>query len=170
MNWEAIGAVGEILGATGVLITLGYLAAQIRQNTHQMKTAALSSVHAGYLLTENNERYIASLMKSQRNETLSAEERAHMVERFVTIMREFERIWHQQQSGVLSRDHFEHLLDLLRWAMSPPEARRMWEQLAPTFAAEFRDVVYSEALADGAPVSAMAKALAALDPEWTDPN
>ena len=31
MNWEAIGAIGEILGALAVVLTLGYLAAQIRQ-------------------------------------------------------------------------------------------------------------------------------------------
>ena len=31
MNWDAIGAFGEILGATAVFVTLAYLAAQIRQ-------------------------------------------------------------------------------------------------------------------------------------------
>jgi hypothetical protein len=30
MNWEAIGAVGEILGALAVVMTLGYLALQVR--------------------------------------------------------------------------------------------------------------------------------------------
>ena len=30
MNWEAIGAVGEVLGAIAVVITLGYLAVQVR--------------------------------------------------------------------------------------------------------------------------------------------
>jgi len=33
MNWEAISAVGEILGAVAVVVTLFYLALQIRQNT-----------------------------------------------------------------------------------------------------------------------------------------
>jgi hypothetical protein len=32
MNWEAIGAVGELLSAAGVVFTLGYLAVQIRQS------------------------------------------------------------------------------------------------------------------------------------------
>ena len=36
MNWEAIGAIGELLGAAGVIATLGYLAFQIRQNTKQL--------------------------------------------------------------------------------------------------------------------------------------
>ncbi len=37
MNWEAIGAVGEVLGAIGVIVTLGYLAVQIRQSTKATK-------------------------------------------------------------------------------------------------------------------------------------
>ena len=36
MNWEALGAIGEIIGAAAVLITLVYLAVQIRQNTRQI--------------------------------------------------------------------------------------------------------------------------------------
>ena len=33
MNWEAIGAIGEIVGAFGVIVTLIYLALQIKQNS-----------------------------------------------------------------------------------------------------------------------------------------
>ena len=33
MNWEALGAIGEIVGAVAVVVTLGYLAVQIRKNT-----------------------------------------------------------------------------------------------------------------------------------------
>ena len=36
MNWEAIGAIAEVLGAVAVLVTLVYLAVQIRQNTRQI--------------------------------------------------------------------------------------------------------------------------------------
>ena len=39
MNWEAIGAIGEILGAAGVIATLAYLAVQIRQNTKMARAA-----------------------------------------------------------------------------------------------------------------------------------
>ena len=45
MNWDAIGAVGEIIGAAGVIITLAYLATQIRQNTNQLKGEAISSIN-----------------------------------------------------------------------------------------------------------------------------
>ena len=36
MNWDAIGAVAELLGAIGVIASLAYLATQIRQNREQM--------------------------------------------------------------------------------------------------------------------------------------
>lgn len=36
MGWDAIGAIGELLGSIGVLVTLVYLAVQIRQNTDSL--------------------------------------------------------------------------------------------------------------------------------------
>ena len=40
MNWDAIGAVGELVGSAAVLVTLIYLALQIRQNTHATRAAS----------------------------------------------------------------------------------------------------------------------------------
>ena len=40
MNWEAIGAIGEIVGAIAVIATLGYLAYQIKEQTKQYRSAA----------------------------------------------------------------------------------------------------------------------------------
>ncbi len=37
MNWEAIGAVGEMLGAVGVIVTLVYFGLQIRRYSQQMQ-------------------------------------------------------------------------------------------------------------------------------------
>lgn len=48
MNWEAIAAVGEILGAAAVLVTLLYLAVQVRQNTAAMTTATYDSIISGF--------------------------------------------------------------------------------------------------------------------------
>ena len=42
MNWEAIGAVGEILGAIAVIASLFYVAYQVKQNTRQNKLNAIS--------------------------------------------------------------------------------------------------------------------------------
>jgi hypothetical protein len=159
MNWEAVGAIGETLSAVAVLITLGYLALQFRQNTRTMRSSALRSMQDVVLLTEGNERYIAYLMKSQRNEELTPEERAHVV---MTIMRTFERIWHEHTLGVIAEHQFNQHLDLLRWAMSMPEPRCMWEQMAQIFDPQFRAVVDAQALSGDAPTSSMVKAFLAL--------
>lgn len=37
MNWEAITGISEMVGAIGVIVTVAYLAFQIRQNTKQLK-------------------------------------------------------------------------------------------------------------------------------------
>ena len=40
MNWEAIGAIGEIVGAVAVVATLAYLAVQLRHNTKNVQSSA----------------------------------------------------------------------------------------------------------------------------------
>jgi hypothetical protein len=41
VDWNAIGAIGEILGAVAVVVTLLYLSKQIRQNSRSVQVAAL---------------------------------------------------------------------------------------------------------------------------------
>ena len=48
MNWEAIGAIGGVVGAIAVVATLIYLAAQIRQNTKALTTAIYESIIGGF--------------------------------------------------------------------------------------------------------------------------
>ena len=45
MNWEAIGAVAEFVGAIAVVITLIYLISQLRQNTKALRSSSYASVH-----------------------------------------------------------------------------------------------------------------------------
>ena len=40
MNWDAISAVGEIVGAAAVVVSLIYLAIQVRQNTNTLRADA----------------------------------------------------------------------------------------------------------------------------------
>ena len=47
MNWDAIGAVGEVGGAVAVVASLIYLAAQVRSNTNSVEASSLQSVIEG---------------------------------------------------------------------------------------------------------------------------
>ena len=44
MNWEAIAAISESLGAAAVVVSLLYLATQVRQNTRQSRSTAQQAV------------------------------------------------------------------------------------------------------------------------------
>ena len=46
MNWEAIGTIAEVIGAIGVIVTLVYLAHQIRDNTKQSKLSSIRAINA----------------------------------------------------------------------------------------------------------------------------
>lgn len=39
MNWDALGAIAELFAAVGVIVSLLYLAAQIRQNTQSVRAS-----------------------------------------------------------------------------------------------------------------------------------
>jgi len=43
MDWNAIGAIGEIIGALAVFLTLAYLALQVRQNTRTIQASAVDA-------------------------------------------------------------------------------------------------------------------------------
>lgn len=48
MNWDAIGAIGEIIGALAVVISLAYLASQIRIQNRESRAASVHQVIEGY--------------------------------------------------------------------------------------------------------------------------
>ena len=54
MNWEALGAISELLGAIGVIVTLLYLSRQINHNSKQLEGSATIAVH-NYLRTVTEE-------------------------------------------------------------------------------------------------------------------
>lgn len=40
MNWEMVGAISEVIGALGIIVTLAYLALQVRQNSAHLAESA----------------------------------------------------------------------------------------------------------------------------------
>jgi hypothetical protein len=62
MNWEAISAISEMIGALAVVVSLVYLAFQIRQNTKQLeqseRTSIAASVTASATTYRENRQYI----------------------------------------------------------------------------------------------------------------
>ena len=67
MNWDALGAIAELLGAIAVLATLLYLARQIKESSKAQTLSTYNSFIDGYMrlnewLTETPERSSLTLM------------------------------------------------------------------------------------------------------------
>jgi hypothetical protein len=62
MNWEAISAISDTISALAVVVTLGYLAFQVRQNTKQLeqneRTSRAASVSASATTYRENRQHI----------------------------------------------------------------------------------------------------------------
>ena len=54
MNWDAIGAVGEIIGALAVVFSIAYLAIQIRQNAKSLQSTVEQSISNQFSSTTAN--------------------------------------------------------------------------------------------------------------------
>ena len=78
MNWEAIGAVGELVGGVGVILTLVYLAVQIRQNTAMMTAqtvqASIDATQRVLLFRAEHPDVRSVLRKARADEEMNRDE------------------------------------------------------------------------------------------------
>ena len=138
MNWEAIGAIGEILGAAGVIITLAYLAVQMRQSNRLAKRAAVQGVLAGR--AEMN-RFIASdpaltelFMRGMASpDELDEGEQVRFAFVFSTMSRHYEAIFLDNQEGLLSPGVWRSQESSMKRLMSMPGAQRILRELESDF-------------------------------------
>ncbi len=119
MNWEAIGAIGEILGAIAVLVTLVYLAAQIRQNSRFVKAATYHSTSRArneFNFAVATTPELSALLVRARDDSTSfdAEERQRFNSLMWGLFNLFEDSLIQRTNGLLTRESWEST----RWAMA----------------------------------------------------
>ena len=112
MNWEAVGAIGEILGAIAVIVTLVYLAAQIRQNSRFVKAATYhSTVRArnefNFAVATTPE--LSALLLRARDEsiTLDADERQRFNSLMWGLFNLLEDSIVQRENGLLTPESWE---------------------------------------------------------------
>ena len=109
MNWEAISAVGEIVGAIAVVVTLIYLAAQIRRGTSATQAASVQAAAAldhEFLMAIGSDPVTAKLWATYLSapQTLPVDQamQGHLL--MASLLRRLENIRIQMQLGTLSQD------------------------------------------------------------------
>jgi len=132
MNWDAIAAVGQVVGAALVGITLVYLAIQLRQNTHALKSSTFLSVST--LMGQNMEIFathadVAPLfIKAQAGlDALSAAERVRFGFLMMMAFRHVETVVVQRHLGTIDPELTHGFERSAMSALRSPGTRQWWE-------------------------------------------
>jgi len=128
MNWEALGSIGEIIAASGQIITLVYLVIQVKHNTLSIKANTHQQILNGQLpLWQNRlnfdhaERIYEAIDKEELNsaEALSAGSHALMG------CRAHQNIFNQVKSGAISAEA-SNLYILAKSVAGNPVTQKFW--------------------------------------------
>ena len=138
MNWEAIGAIGEVLGAAGVVITLAYLAVQMRLSNRLAKRAAVQGLLASRV--EMN-RFLASdpvlldLVEkgAESPDDLDEGEWSRFRAFISTAIRHYEAIFLDNQVGLLPPGVWRSQESSMKRSMSQPGVQRILRELESDF-------------------------------------
>ena len=142
VSWEAAGAIGEIVGALGVILTLAYLAVQIRQNTDSLRAATLQSMSeasASYndLLAANAELANIVLTGASDLEALSPADNARFVFAMMALLRRGEHIHRETKRNRLDGEDWAGIRNSTLFLMSQPGCRAWWNENARLFSRDF---------------------------------
>jgi len=113
MNWEAIGALGEIVGAAAVVMTLLYLASQIKHAKEATQAAgfqAASALDQEFLLVLGQDPTTARVWATYMfgdMESLSEDERQQAFFLAGSMFRRLENIHQQKRLGTITDEAWD---------------------------------------------------------------
>ena len=146
MNWEAIGAVGEILGAIAVLLTLFYLASQVRHANKATQVETESQM--GHWWSQHNQDMIhqpemIEVIEKGLNEmsSLSDPDRRRFCWWLASMFYKFQDIYHQYKRGVISEDAWAQNEMTIEGLMQNKAVAIWWDSKFFQASDEFRELV-----------------------------
>lgn len=150
MNWDAIGAIGEVLGAVAVLVTLLYLARQIGQLTKQSHLAAFQHMQDqmnAYLRLVSGSADTATLVAKGRQSYSSLNDTERLRCDYVQfqLLNIVESHYTQARQTALDDSYREwvdsNLQEIVRGQFSYPGCIEFWKSAEPYFETGVRDLV-----------------------------
>ncbi len=132
MNWEAIGTIAEIAGAVGVIVSLIYLAIQVRHNSRQTGSQALQVAIHTYL---NNYDHATStsenveVLRRGLNDfaSLSSNEQGCLHSLLHPLNHGFNSVLTMHRAGLLPKDELVAIRGTYIAFLITPGGRIWWE-------------------------------------------
>jgi len=144
MNWEAIGAVGEAVGAIAVVVTLAYLAMQIRRNTGATRAAShlavIEALNQGNL-AQARDAELAQIWVSGLKDrgVLTEVERQRFDSLCLAYFHVFDSLWYSAKVGTAERDLLLSEEKGFVYLMDSSGVYDWWEANPYAFSPEFRN-------------------------------
>lgn len=142
MNWEAVGAVAELLGVITVIVTVMYLALQVRHATSVAKsvarqTAAQMNIETIGVSLDSQILSVAS-MKATKGEELTPEELSNYLRWIWMRMRVVENAYFQFQDGLLDLEAWTaHTSYIVHHIGQGTVAQKHWARVKPAYSPSF---------------------------------
>jgi len=131
MNWDALGAIGEIVGAIAVVATLFHLANQLRQNTVSVQSAAYADWAKGTNAVLNSSNELPHVDRILRDGWFNGELTEDTWMTFMMWHLQYfyhlESVWQMYKRGALDTEIYD--LEMARSAqlLAIPMVRSWWD-------------------------------------------
>ncbi len=146
MNWDAIGAVGETVSAIAVVVSLIYVALQVRQNTRASRAstiqhwAAVSALEKQSLY-ESDELAKLIIAGGTEQSNLSPEDRLRYNTYMIQVFNTFEFLYLQYELGTVDKVFFDSKVPAYERFLQLPGVLEFWNSPASTFDPRFKAFV-----------------------------
>jgi hypothetical protein len=155
MSWDAIGALAELLGALGVIATLGYLAVQIRGNTRALGAQTRHSMSDfAREVSEFRAQHADRWAKIMASDDLTPGDQEFLFWVHMQMLLFGETYHYQHQLGFMPESHWRGFARFLTEYTQTKGFEEFWAEVSTSFSEDFAAWVDKELLSKSAPENA----------------
>jgi len=143
MNLGDLANLGQVIGALAVVVSLFYVAHQIRQNTNAVRSAAAQVVHEHFaswyhLLAADAELSQVAVNGLRDYSSLSERDKARFIATFMAFLSYSQNAFLKWREGILEPPLWMGWELLIMNLVAAPGGREFWKERGYLFGEEFR--------------------------------
>lgn len=145
MNWEAFGAIGEILGAIGVVASLFYVGRQVKQSSRATREQTFESIANTLNVTANSAAQdpvlLYIMLRGTGNEELNPLEKTRYSAVIWSLIRTVHSAHYQVQLGLLEEDRLNSVVGFTSVHIASDTGRALWGSVKTRHDKDFQTYV-----------------------------